>query len=309
MDYWTSNGIIINHWLWMTLFTLAWPTWPLTVPADALSVWVVDGSSLILQHRVNTSLVVSFFSVPNCSHFRYFLKHQTTEQYSRRGRTYVVKALTRLLISRERKHFKIRFVILCPITVTLAICFENLTPLFMVTPKSTNSCTVAKTQLSTVYVTSGEWWRSRIQHLLYKIGNCQVCDHSTIRFKSSCNECGLVRHSDGYRRSEMCDCDRTRPHCGLGHGGETWPNMDSIRMTSPNTDHWVQFQTDTFARYTDSTDWTNRPVVRRRAWLHVFRDDERVCCSQKTTGSAVAAAVASGHDDDVCRPSSAAISE
>ena len=115
MDYWTSNGIIINHWLWMTLFTLAWPTWPLTVPADALSVWVVDGSSLILQHRVNTSLVVSFFSVPNCSHFRYFLKHQTTEQYSRRGRTYVVKALTRLLISRERKHFKIRFAILCPL--------------------------------------------------------------------------------------------------------------------------------------------------------------------------------------------------
>ena len=117
---------------------------------------------------------------------------QSTEQYSRRGRTYVVKALTRLLISRERKHFKIRFAILCPLTVTLAICFENLTPLFMVTPRSTNSCTVDKTQLSTVYVTSDEWWRSRIKHLLYEIGNCQVCDHSTIRFKSSCNECGLV---------------------------------------------------------------------------------------------------------------------
>jgi len=29
--------------------------------------------------------------------------------------------------------------------------------------------------------------------LLYEIGNCQVCDHSTIRFKSFCNECGLVQ--------------------------------------------------------------------------------------------------------------------
>jgi len=27
----------------------------------------------------------------------------------------------------------------------------------------------------------------------YEIGNCQVCDHSTIRFKSSYNECGLVQ--------------------------------------------------------------------------------------------------------------------
>jgi len=106
---------------------------------------------------------------------------------------WLVKALTRLLISRERKHFKIRFAVLYPLTATLAICFENLTPLFMVSSRSTNSCTVDKTQFSTEYATSGEWWRSRIQHLLYEIGNWQVCDHSTIRFISSYNECGLVQ--------------------------------------------------------------------------------------------------------------------
>jgi len=179
MDYWTSNGIIINHWLWMTLFTLAWPTWQLTVPADALSVWVVDGSSLILQHRVNTALVVSFF--------------------------------------------------LCR--------------------------TVRKRHCSSARLV-------------------------------------LVRHSDGYRRSEMCDCDRTRPHCGLGHGDETWPNMDSIRMTSPNTDHWVQFQTDTFARYTDRLSALYRldkqasckaarvtTCIQRRRTRLLLTKNYRLCCS------------------------------
>jgi len=60
------------------------------------------------------------------------------------GEHNVVKAFTRLFLSLERKHFKIKFDILCPLTATLAICLENIRPLFMVTPKSTNSCAVDK---------------------------------------------------------------------------------------------------------------------------------------------------------------------
>ena len=69
-------------------------------------------------------------------------------QYSRRGRTYVMKPLIRLLISLERKHFNIKFATLCPLTVNLATCLESLRRLSTVTPKSTTSCTAGKAQLS-----------------------------------------------------------------------------------------------------------------------------------------------------------------
>jgi len=67
-----------------------------------------------------------------------FLKigFQTTEQYSSPGRTYVVKALTRLSMSRERKHFTIKFASLWPLVAYLLMCCENLSPLSILTPKS-----------------------------------------------------------------------------------------------------------------------------------------------------------------------------
>jgi len=118
---------------------------------------------------------------------------QATEQYSKRGRTYVIKAFTKLLTSLERKNFDIKFATLWPLTDSLAMCWERLRLWSSVTPKSSTSRTTDKRLLWKKYTPSDDWFKLKIQHLFSEIGSCQVCDHSTILFKPSWSESEFVQ--------------------------------------------------------------------------------------------------------------------